>query len=61
MDKNRTRNAALALFLILFFRAHDWTRTSTPYGTTPSRWRVYQFHHVRVDLNDLHFANLLQK
>ena len=21
------------------------TRTATPYGTTPSRWRVYQFHH----------------
>src|SRR4051812_19885725 len=21
------------------------TRTVTPYGTTPSRWRVYQFHH----------------
>ena len=20
-------------------------RTETPYGTTPSRWRVYQFHH----------------
>ena len=26
--------------------AHDWIRTSTPYGTTPSRWHVYQFHHV---------------
>jgi hypothetical protein len=21
------------------------TRTVTPFGTTPSRWRVYQFHH----------------
>ena len=21
------------------------TRTATPFGTTPSRWRVYQFHH----------------
>src|SRR5580704_8690739 len=21
------------------------TRTATPCGTTPSRWRVYQFHH----------------
>jgi len=21
------------------------TRTGTPYGTTPSRWRVYHFHH----------------
>ena len=20
-------------------------RTATPFGTTPSRWRVYQFHH----------------
>ena len=28
--------------------AHDWIRTSTPYGTTPSRWRVYQFHHVGI-------------
>jgi hypothetical protein len=27
--------------------AHDWIRTSTPNGTTPSRWHVYQFHHVR--------------
>ena len=26
--------------------AHDWIRTSTPNGTTPSRWHVYQFHHV---------------
>src|SRR3990172_6673615 len=23
-------------------------RTETPYGTTPSRWRVYQFHHQGV-------------
>ncbi len=22
------------------------TRTATPFGTTPSRWRVYQFHHL---------------
>ena len=21
------------------------TRTAMPFGTTPSRWRVYQFHH----------------
>ncbi len=27
--------------------AHEKIRTSTPEGTTPSRWRVYQFHHVR--------------
>ena len=24
------------------------TRTATPCGTTPSRWRVYQFHHQGV-------------
>tara|TARA_R110000868_G_scaffold44897_1_gene149414 strand:+ start:29543 stop:29737 length:195 start_codon:yes stop_codon:yes gene_type:complete len=29
------------------FSAHEKIRTSTPEGTTPSRWRVYQFHHVR--------------
>ena len=28
--------------------AHDWIRTSTPIGTTPSRWHVYQFHHVGI-------------
>jgi hypothetical protein len=28
--------------------AHERIRTSTPNGTTPSRWHVYQFHHVRV-------------
>jgi len=27
--------------------AHEKIRTSTPEGTTPSKWRVYQFHHVR--------------
>jgi hypothetical protein len=25
--------------------ALERTRTAMPYGTTPSRWRVYQFHH----------------
>jgi hypothetical protein len=29
-----------------FFCDHDWIRTSTPNGTTPSRWHVYQFHHM---------------
>ena len=24
------------------------TRTATPFGTTPSRWRVYQFHHLGI-------------
>ena len=23
-------------------------RTETPFGTTPSRWRVYQFHHQGI-------------
>ena len=27
------------------FNALARTRTATPCGTTPSRWRVYQFHH----------------
>src|SRR5205823_7179473 len=27
------------------FHALERTRTAMPYGTTPSRWRVYQFHH----------------
>ena len=25
------------------------TRTATPFGTTPSRWRVYQFHHQGIE------------
>ena len=25
-------------------------RTATPFGTTPSRWRVYQFHHQGEEL-----------
>ena len=34
----------------LLWPASSWyalarTRTATPCGTTPSRWRVYQFHH----------------
>ena len=28
--------------------ALERTRTATPFGTTPSRWRVYQFHHQGV-------------
>jgi hypothetical protein len=28
--------------------ALERTRTATPRGTTPSRWRVYQFHHQGV-------------
>ncbi len=27
--------------------AEGRTRTGTAFATTPSRWRVYQFHHVR--------------
>ena len=30
---------------ILHVHALARTRTATPFGTTPSRWRVYQFHH----------------
>ncbi len=25
------------------------TRTHTAFATTPSRWRVYQFHHVGIN------------
>ena len=28
-------------------------RTATPFGTTPSRWRVYQFHHQGAELREL--------
>ena len=28
------------------------TRTVTPCGTTPSRWRVYQFHHQGESIDD---------
>ena len=28
-----------------YCHALERTRTATPCGTTPSRWRVYQFHH----------------
>jgi hypothetical protein len=28
--------------------AADETRTHTPFGTTPSRWHVYQFHHRSI-------------
>src|SRR5690349_13902934 len=30
---------------LVWFHALARTRTATPCGTTPSRWRVYQFHH----------------
>ena len=29
--------------------ALDWTRTSTAVATTPSRLRVYQFHHQGIE------------
>lgn len=34
-------------FAARHFCAYERIRTSTPEGTTPSRWRVYQFHHIR--------------
>ena len=42
--KERKKPAVLSRF----FCAHDWIRTSTPNGTTPSRWHVYQFHHMGI-------------
>src|SRR5438105_3042805 len=35
--------------------ALERTRTAMPFGTTPSRWRVYQFHHQG---NSVHFTSL---
>src|SRR5262245_58901332 len=32
------------------------TRTATPCGTTPSRWRVYQFHHQGPAVVHLRFS-----
>lgn len=32
-------------FFQIAIHALERTRTAMPYGTTPSRWRVYQFHH----------------
>src|SRR4051794_20473418 len=34
------------------FNALARTRTATPCGTTPSRWRVYQFHHQGNSLDN---------
>ena len=39
--------AAIACSGLFVLRARGEIRTPTPEGTTPSRWRVYQFHHVR--------------
>lgn len=30
------------------YGAEDRTRTDTAFATTPSRWRVYQFHHFGI-------------
>ena len=34
--------------VVLTTHALARTRTATPCGTTPSRWRVYQFHHQGI-------------
>ena len=34
--------------------ALERTRTAMPFGTTPSRWRVYQFHHQGKPLPEPH-------
>src|SRR5262249_27772003 len=38
-------SSALPLSYAGVLHALARTRTATPFGTTPSRWRVYQFHH----------------
>jgi len=42
--KKKSRDLTTGFYIC----AHDWIRTSTPNGTTPSRWHVYQFHHVGI-------------
>ena len=39
------KRAAFAPLPLRWIHALARTRTVTPCGTTPSRWRVYQFHH----------------
>ena len=41
------------LIRLLNFGAVGETRTHTTFVTTPSRWRVYQFHHDGLELNFL--------
>jgi hypothetical protein len=49
MPLNRLESRALATRAYhspsYFASALERTRTAMPFGTTPSRWRVYQFHH----------------
>ena len=42
------------------FNALERTRTAMPFGTTPSRWRVYQFHHQGNHSSYLLFADCCQ-
>lgn len=35
--------------------AQEEIRTPTPYGATPSRWCVYQFRHLGLNIYDLTF------
>src|SRR3954464_11613314 len=55
----RLRRAASLLPVVS--GADGETRTPTGFPTTPSRWRVYQFHHVgaslRADQNPEHYQH----
>src|SRR5579859_1899278 len=53
-DRRDSRIARLSKCLVpethwcQYFGADGETRTPTGFPTTPSRWRVYQFHHVGI-------------
>ena len=43
------KKALLSEQRFLLFGADGQTRTGTGLPTTPSRWRVYQFHHIGLE------------
>src|SRR5262245_20378144 len=49
-------NGSLFPFFLFGKHALARTRTATPCGTTPSRWRVYQFHHQGRAVVHLRFS-----
>ena len=44
--RDETSQQNWAACYIKVFGADGRSRTGTAYATTPSRWRVYQFHHI---------------
>ena len=48
-NKKHKRLTTWKIVISLLFCAQDKTRTCTPLtSTTPSKWRVYQFHHLGI-------------